>query len=451
MPYPTDRFLLLVFLTTLLAVIMLPIYSVVNPEQYPVFLRFPLQGILLADAVFFFLFLLDALLLPGRRRIKIRRFADPIFSVSFAHPVRLEIEIGRGLLNNLRAQIYDDASEQMTVEGFAHRGILRSGSNVIDYRLRVHRRGNHSLRKTYIVFRSVLGLARRVVVVPCRTDLKVYPDLKAISNYLLLARKAHLGLMGIRRAARSGGDNEFERLREYQRDDEIRHIDWKATAKHDRLIVRTFQMSRNQTVVFMVDCGRMMTSEIEQRTMLDYALDSILLLARVALDQGDQVGLLAFSDRVLRFIPPRGGQGHHRKLIRAGYDLFAGYEESNYERAFHYLNSVCRKRSLVCLVTNVIDEMNAALMRSYLGAVSGRHLPFTVLLKYRDIHELLELKNDDPQLPYQQAAAADFLLWKQRVVQELKNQGILVLEAFPDDLDANLINEYLSIKARKLL
>ena len=462
MIYPTDRFLKLALVPVLLTFLLLPIHvtfkaspdlfgGLLKASDFLGILEYSALAILLGDGALAALFFFDGLLLPRRKRFSVERATDQIFSIGYPHHVTLNIFLKKGLLNDLVVRIHDDKNPHMTELDFPHEGRLLAGKNVISYRLQVQQRGNHALERVYITALSPLGLVRKVLRIPCLTELRVYPDLKAVSRYVLLARKSHLGLIGIRRAARAGGDNDFERLREYQRDDEFKHIDWKASARNDKLIVRTYQMSQNQTVIFLLDCGRMMTAEIEGRSMLDYALNSVLLLARVALDQGDRVGLMAFDSGVLRYTAPAHGPGHHRRLVRAGYDLFASHEESNFDMAFQHLNAVCRKRSLVCLITNVIDQMNAEMMHSYLGAIAGRHLPFAVLLQYRDVAKLLEAPPQDMETLYTQAAAADFLLWRRQVIQKLKNRGVLTLEAFPDKLDANLINEYLWIKARKLL
>ena len=452
MIYPTGRFIWLAAIPALVSLFVLPVPIVVKTGATNVILEYSTLIILTIDAALLSLFIFDGILIPRRKRFTARRTGDKIFSVGYAHKVSLEVYMRRGLFNTVKGLVRDDHSEAMRALNFPGApAILRSGKNHINYKLRVLSRGNFNLEHVYLTLFSPLGLVKKSLLLSCHTSLRVYPDLKAISRYVLLARKSHLGLLGIRRAPRAGGDNDFERLRDFQRDDEFRHIDWKSSAKHDKLIVRTYQMSQNQTLIFMLDCGRMMTAEIEGRSMLDYALNSLLLLARVALDQGDRVGLLAFSDRVLRYVEPRSGAGQHRRLVRAGYDLFAGYEESNFEHAFRYLNMVCRKRSLVCLIGNVIDEMNAEMMNSYLSAAARRHLPFAVLLKYRDIRLMLDRPPQDQDELFSQAAAADFLLWRQRVIQRLKNRGVLTLEAYPEKLDANLINEYLWIKARKLL
>ncbi len=452
MVYPSNRFLVLCILPVALAFVAPLLQFMTETPILKIGEEFFVTALLVLDALLLALFLLDAFTIPGRKRFRIERSTDRVFSANFAHRVTLDIMLAPGLVRNrLRAWLADDAVEGMDVTEFPHDARLRSGRNRIEYRLRVPRRGHYRLTKVYLSCYSILGFARRVYRIPCETEIRVYPDLKAVSRYALLARKSHLGLIGIRRARRAGGDNEFERLRDYQNDDDFRHIDWKSTARQNRMIVRTYQMTQNQTIVFLLDCGRMMTAEFEGRSMLDYAMNSVLLLSHVALKQGDRVGFLAFASGVLRYVKPASGDGQHRRLIQACYDLSARHEESNYDLVFQYLNNVSRKRSLVTLLTNVIDDMNVELMLAYLGALAGRHLPFAVLLKQREIQELADRPPVAMNQLFEQAAAADFLLWKETVVQKLKNRSVLALESFPDQLDALLINEYLNIKARKLL
>ena len=451
--YPSNRFLLLCLAPLALALIAPLLQFVADvPSLLQISQNFVLIALLSLDALLALLFILDGLTIPRRKRFVVERTTDRVFSANFPHQVTLDIVLLRGWIRNrLRAFIYDDAQEGMDVTEFPHDSELRAGRNRIEYRLRIPRRGRYQLSKIYLTCYSILGLARRVYRIPCETEIRVYPDLKAVSRYALLARKSHLGLIGIRRARRAGGDNEFERLRDYQNDDDFRHIDWKSTARQNRMIVRTYQMTQNQTIVFLLDCGRMMTAEFMGRSMLDYAMNSVLMLSHVALKQGDRVGFIAFAAGVLRYVKPAAGDVQHRRLVQACYDLSARHEESNYDLVFQYLNTVSRKRSLVTLLSNVIDDMNVEMMLAYLGALAGRHLPFAVLLKQREIQELVDRVPTGMDDLFEQAAAADFLLWKAGVVQKLKNRSVLALESYPYQLDALLINEYLKIKARKLL
>ena len=299
---------------------------------------------------------------------------------------------------------------------------------------------------------SRLGFWERSVTWPVRSSFKVYPDIRQIGRYTLLARRDKLSSLGVRRTRRLGTDNEFERLREYIEGDEPRHIDWKASARRRKLTVRAHQSNQSQRIIFLVDCGRLMGGDVgDGLSPLDHAFNAMLLLAHVALLQGDQVGLLAYSDRVRAYVPPSGGPKRINRLVHAVHDIFPELVEPRHDRAFVELERRCRKRSLVVLMTDIFDEVNARQVGDHLGNVVGRHLPLGVFLRNRDLFTLADTAPDAGPGLYSGAVAASMLSWRERVITNLRLKGAMTLDVFPDDLTAPLINQYLQIKARHLL
>jgi uncharacterized protein (DUF58 family) len=215
--------------------------------------------------------------------------------------------------------------------------------------------------------------------------------------------------------------------------------------------VKDYQSSQSQRLMFLLDCGRMMTNESMGLSLLDHAMNAALMLAYVALRQGDQVGVICFSDQVHSFVPPRSGLRQMNHLLHACFDRFPRLVESRYDQAFLYLATHCRKRSLVVLVTNLIDEVNALQVKQYLGNVVGRHLPLAVLLRDRQLFSAADAVQPEGAELYRAAAAAQILCWRQQVLNDLLHQGALVLDAYPDELTAPLVNRYLEVKARHLL
>src|SRR6185295_17006205 len=188
------------------------------------------------------------------------------------------------------------------------------------------------------------------------TRVKVYPDVQAVRAYELLARQDR-DPSGLRASRRRGGESEFERLREYRRGDEYRAIDWKATARRQKLIAREYQLESNQTILFLLDAGRLMTAETKGLSLFDHALNATLMLAHVAARGGDRVGLLTFSDEIKSFAPPAGGPGAARRIVQAGYDLYPDLVETNYALPFEQIGIRVRKRTLVVLFTQVVDDV----------------------------------------------------------------------------------------------
>lgn len=312
-------------------------------------------------------------------------------------------------------------------------------------------RGVVMLENVYVETYSAMRLWKRQITLPTSSQLNVYPDMKQLAEYALLARTDRLSLIGVRRTRRVGQDSDFERLRDYTVDDNYRHIDWRTTARRRKLTVRQFQSDQSQRLMFLLDCGRMMTNERAGMSLLDHSLNAALMLGYVALSQGDSVGMLCFSDRVHAYIPPRGGRNHLNRLLQSGFDQFPRLVESRYDQAFLHLSNHCRRRTLVVLMTNVIDEVNAGQVVDYLGNLAGRHLPLGVLIRDRQIFDAADRPADDPTHLYRAAVASEILCWRDQVIHDLRHRGSLVLDVFPEEMTAPLVNQYLQVKAKHLL
>ncbi|MBI1249502.1 DUF58 domain-containing protein [bacterium] len=321
----------------------------------------------------------------------------------------------------------------------------------VHYEMEPTERGSFAMDTVYLQVDSRLRLWKKIVKVPVHVAISVYPDMKQLAEYALLARTNRLSLVGVRRTRKVGQDHDFERLRDYTRDDNYKHIDWRSTARRRRLTVREFQTSQSQRIIFMIDCGRMMTNQAEGISLLDHAFNAMLMLSYVALRQGDSVGAIVFSDRVHKYVPPKSGASQMNHLLHASYDQFPQLVESRYDEAFMHLRTNCRKRSLVVLITNVIDEVNSHQIEQYLSTLVGRHLPLGVLLRDYRLFDAAETEKPYGTDLFRAAAAAEILTWRHHVLTDLSHKGVLALDVFPEDLTANLVNQYLEIKARHLL
>ncbi len=388
---------------------------------------------------------------------------------------------------------------------FGSRKIEPGVQESLRYRLIWDRRGSFQFEFVFIRFTSALGLWKRYRKIPCKSTFQVYPNLCQLAQFQTLGRSSLLFLLGVRQMRRVGQDAEFERLREYSQDDQYKFIDWKATARRNKLIVRDFQTTRNQRVIIAIDAGRTTMNLSNGVTLFDSALNASLALAYIALKQGDEVGCLIFSDDARKFVPPRGGIFQMNSLIRGVFDVFPERCESRYDRAFEYLAKNSPKRALVVLATNVLDERNAAMVESSLVNLSGAHLTLGLFLREHSLFDVVErydefvrkresercgkvedkkkLKNQlalwierfsserdpfdeierlfwrDPssdgatedELFYRAGAASEILNWRKKALRMLEAKGAITLDVFPEDAATPLINKYLEIKARRLL
>jgi len=402
------------------------------------------------DGVLVLLALGDLLTIPRQTYLSVERHAGRIASLGKAHAVSLAVSnhSSRGFHALIRDGVQHELNPQPAE--FATTLVPRSRA-ILHYELRAGRRGAFVLDRIHIRAISRLGLWSRLLEYPAETMIHVYPDMQQLSQYAILARTNRLSLMGLRRTRRIGQDHDFERLRDYALDDNYKHIDWRATARRRKLTVKDFQTSQSQRIIFLMDCGRMMTNESAGLSLLDHALNAMLMLGYVALRQGDSVGMVAFSDEIHSFVPPRAGMNQMNRLLHASFDRFPRLVESRYDLAFRYLATHSRKRSLVVLVTNVIDQVNAHQIERYMTNLVGRHLPLGVLLRDHRLFDAVATDQPAGERLWRAAAAADVLEWRHQSLVDLRSKGVLALDVFPEDMTAPLVNRYLEIKARHLL
>lgn len=406
--------------------------------------------ILIVDGLILAAMAIDLLSLPRRRDLRVERHCQKTASLRKKH--RVSLTITNASQRNRTLLVKDDLPQEFVAQPdeFAVSLPARSRTSV-KYDLRASRRGAFQLNRVYIQAASRFGLWKRIFQLPETSTINVYPDMKQLAEFEMLARTNRLSLMGVRRTRRIGQDNDFERLRDYTPDDNYKHIDWRSTARRRKLTVRDFQTSQSQRIIFLVDCGRMMTSQVAGLTLLDHSLNAMLMLSYIALRRGDSVGLICFSDQIHSFVPPRGGARQMNHLLSASFDRFPELVESRYGEAFFHLSKHCRKRSLVILITNVLDEINANQVHQHLSTMAGRHLPLGVLLRDHELFRAADANWHDDAGLYRAAAAAEIVCWRHEVIKDLQHQGVLSLDLYPEEMTAPLINQYLEVKARHLL
>jgi len=409
-----------------------------------------LTALVAIDVVLGLIVVADLLTLPPRNAFSASREIGRIASLQKPH--RVELTLLNHSQREVTLRIRDGVPHELSPrpEEFSRRLSGRSRLT-LRYAIRPSRRGAFTLRRVYLRAWSRRRLWQRQLQYAVETDVHVYPDMKQLGQYALLARTNRLSLLGVRRTRRIGQDHDFERLRDYTIDDNYRHIDWRSTARRRKLTVRDFQSSQSQRIIFLMDCGRMMTNEAAGLSLLDHGLNAMLMLSYVALRQGDTVGMVSFSDEIHGYVPPRSGMNQMNRLLHASFDRFPQLSESRYDQAFRYLALHCRKRSLVVLVTNVIDEVNANQIERYLTNLVGRHLPLGVLLRDRRLFDAVDVEHPREEQLWPAAAAADILTWRHQVLADLQSKGVLSLDVFPEEMTAPLVNRYLEIKARHLL
>ena len=368
---------------------------------------------------------------PISKSVEIRREMNSKFSLGVENVVTLRVT--NRSRYRLRLRFKDDFPDEFLFEAVIHDCQVSPMQHIdIPYRLTPMRRGVYRFADTHLRCWGILGLIVRQRRVPAATEIKVYPNLQAIRQYELLVKRGMLHQIGLKNSRRFGEGTEMERLREYFPDDDFRRIDWKATARQRKPIVREFETERSQDIVIMLDTGRLMASPIlletttlpsadviSQQAMLklDYAINTTLMTAYVSTLKGDKVGLIAFADTVHQYLAPKPGKKQFLTMLEMIYALPVHAVEPDFETAFRYLASKQRKRALIILFTDILDKDSAEGIATYVAQLSKHHLIACVTLTDSGIVELAEQKSTDSKSVYQKAIAERLLQEKQATLE----------------------------------
>jgi uncharacterized protein (DUF58 family) len=406
-------------------------------------------GILLSVGLFLFA-LVDLLVSPSPGKIDVRREVGEVLSVGAKNPVRL-------LLRNRNktdviVSVHDEPPAPCEFEDLPFHTTLRPGKiHAHLYLATPQHRGLNQFGTIFLQMQSRFKLWVLTQTLTLPQEVKIYPDIQAVRGVELLARMNRLAEAGVRMSRLKGRGSEFDRLREYRREDEYRSIDWKATSRYQNLISREYVVEKNQNILFVLDAGRSMCNEHEGINHFDRALNAAILLSYIALRQGDTVGMLVGSNRIDRWVPPVRGNSGVQSLIRQTYDLMPSYNATDYDLLVEQLRTHYRKRSLVIFVTHALDEVHLDAIGKGMRQLKRPHLVLGSFLRNVQLHERLHTIPKTDREAFQVAAAAELIASQTLQVKKLEKSGLLVLDSIPENLSSGMISNYLDIKARHLL
>jgi uncharacterized protein (DUF58 family) len=394
----------------------------------------------------------DWQLFPPLRNLAVERDVDDKLSLGADNPVRVRI------LNNtrfpLRLELRD--TPPALVSNDLHDvplvfALLPGSRHAAAYHLRPTQRGDYEFGDMYLRVRGRLGMVHRLVRVPAARQVKVYPNMREAARFDLLARRGRLHQAGIRKARLQGAGREFESLREYQPDDELRRIDWKATARRGDLISRQYEVERSQNVMLVLDVGRTMLAEVDGIQKLDYAINAALMLAYAATQSDDKVGLLVFADTVQTYLAPKKGREQVYAILEALHNTRASLAEPDYLQALAFLQARFRKRALMVCFTDLWDPDSSRMTIAELASLQPRHVVCAVTLLDTKLQRMADQEPETVEGAYEKAVATQVLQDRERALSALRHRHILVVDSPAEKLSAELVNKYLEVKERMLV
>lgn len=309
------------------------------------------------------------------------------------------------------------------------------------------RRGRFTLPSLTVRTRGPLGLVARQHRRANAATVEVHPAFRSRREAELRITRGRILDVGLRSARALGRGTEFEALRDYTPDDEVRRVDWAATARVGRPIVRTYRAERNQTVLVLLDSGRLMAGMVGDVPRLDHAMDAAMALTTVATRLGDRAGLMAFSSRVRAGVPPRRDRGQLGRVTRAMFDLEPDLTESAYEEVFGIAVARQRRRSLLVLLTELSSEALAETLVPALPLLLSRHLVLVGSVQDPEVETWRTTPPVDVDGAYRAAGAVTVRRARNRTADLLVQMGAHVVDAPPGELAARLADAYLEVKA----
>jgi uncharacterized protein (DUF58 family) len=310
-------------------------------------------------------------------------------------------------------------------------------------------RGQYQWGDIYLRQRSRWRLAWIDRKIPAKETVAVYPDLLGLRA--LTIRMALQSAGALRQKRRIGIGTEFTELRDYSMGDDPRLIDWKATARRSRPLVRVLEPEQEQTLIIMLDRGRLMTAQVEGLARFDWGLNTALALALTALHRGDKVGFAVFDRAIHTWIPPQRGQNHLNQLIDRLTPIQPELIEPDYMGAVSTLTAQQSRRALVVMITDLVDQTASAELLGAMGRLAPRYLPFCVTLRDPLVDRRAKEFTTDIEGNYARGVALDMLKDRAQAFEKLRRRGVLVLDAPASQVSDQLVDRYLQLKLRNQL
>lgn len=383
--------------------------------------------------------------------VRITREFGGRFAVGAETEVRLNVQNAQP--HAISLVLKDEYPAQMKLSDLREAKLRVDGqsSAALVYGLTPPKRGRFEFGQIVVRFLSRFNLVWCETRIGEPTAVKVYPNMRRAREAELKALGARSLVASHRKTSWRGEGREFESLRDYVRGDELRHISWSATARRGKLTTRQYQIERDQTILIAIDGGRLMTARIEQETKLDSAVHAALALMSAAARAGDNAGLLVFGRKIKSFLPPGRGHDHIDAALEALYSVEPEMIEPSYSHAFEYIAVNSKRRSLVILLTDLVDEEGSKELLTSLRLLRPRHLPLVVTIADRDLRAVVSTAPENARDLFTQSVAEEIMTLRETALRLVESQGGLALDVTAAALAPALLEKYLQVKERGLL
>lgn len=400
---------------------------------------------------FIFLVMVDYALLffMGREPLVKREMSDRL-SNGDANSVVLKVT--NRMNYQVGMEIIDELPEQFQVRDFSmKRQFSAKEEKSVHYTVTPVERGNYNFGDTRLYVQSRLGLLMRRFVAPVARDVAVYPSYMQLKHYQLVSQTTLITEHGSKRMRKIGQSMEFEQIKDYVTGDDVRTLNWKATARKGSLMVNNYVDEKSQQVYCLIDKGRLMKMPFNNLSLLDYAINSTLVMANICLQKQDKIGLMTFSDKMGAVIAADRKPIQRENILEALYKQQTAFLESDFEMLYMQVRRNIKQRSLLILYTNFESLNGLRRQINYLRYIARHHLLLVVFFENTELSRLSHAEALNIEDVYVKTIADKFIFEKRLIVKELQKYGILSILTAPENLTVNTVNKYLELKTRQAI
>jgi uncharacterized protein (DUF58 family) len=383
-----------------------------------------------------------------RKGIQAHRIIPSRLSNGDENKIRIEMENGYDF--KVQCQVIDELPSQLQERKWIrHLDMEAQTSSAFEYWIRPNERGEYEFGNINVYVEGPLRLSKRRYLFQQEETVKVYPSYIQMKRYQLVATGTHLQQTGVKRMRKLGHSMEFEQIKEYVRGDDYRTINWKATARRGDLMVNNYTDERSQQIYCVINKGRVMKMPFEGMTLLDYAINTSLVLCNVALQKQDKAGLISFSQQIDAFIPADKKPTQISHIMEALYKQETNFLEPDFEKLFSIVRNRITHRSLLVMFTNFESMESLERELPSLKRLAHYHLLMVVFFENTELKKLTDSKVSSIEDIYIKTIADKYRYEKQLIARELRKHGIISVLTTPDKLSINSMNKYLELKNRQ--
>jgi uncharacterized protein (DUF58 family) len=411
-------------------------------------LFFPASIMLL---VLVLLLIVDMLLLySGKYAVISHRILADRFSNGDVNEVKLIVT--NSYPYEVKIRIIDELPVEFQIRDFEILSYLESNqTKYYSYNIRPVKRGEYTFGSMNIYVKARIGLISRRFKFDSVKTVAVYPSITQMKKYGLMAISNRLKDVGVKKIRRIGHALEFDQIKEYVLGDDHTTINWKATARRNQLMVNHYMDEKAQQVYSVIDMGRNMKMPFGGMALLDYAINTSLVISNISILKQDKAGIVTFNNKITSLLPAERNSSQMKKILELLYNQQTAFLESDYEKMAAVIKAKIKQRSLILLYTNFESLSSLRRQINYFRALSASHLVIVIFFLNTGLNSILSRETESIESVYHKVIAEKLAYEKRQIVKELARYGIQSILSEPDNLSVNTINKYLELKARGMI